>query len=77
MLKDRIVVRIVAMERLSSSVNGNPRFRFAFDDGTIRVSMSDASYCYAVGNPGMRVGDLVALELTRAGRVSHMSGVES
>jgi hypothetical protein len=59
-------------ERLGVSVNGNPRFRFTFTDGTMLDSMSDASYCYAVGNPEMRAGSTVDLELTRAGRIRHM-----
>lgn len=59
-------------ERLGLSVNGNPRFRFTFTDGTMLDSMSDAAYCYAVGNAGMREGSTVYLELTRAGRIRVM-----
>lgn len=59
-------------QRLKPSVNGNPRFRFYFTDGPPAVSQSDAAFCYAVGNPGMRVGDTVNVTLTRAGRISHM-----
>jgi hypothetical protein len=59
-------------DRLRSSTNGNPRFRFMFSDGTEHYSMSDAGWCYAVGNPGMREGSTVDLELTRAGRIRVM-----
>jgi len=59
-------------ERLRSSVNGNPRFRFTFTDGTVLDSMSDAGWAYAVGNPEMREGSTVTLELTRAGRIRVM-----
>jgi len=59
-------------ERLRSSVNGNPRFRFTFTDGTVLDSQSDAGWAYAVGNPGMREGSTVAMEFTRAGRISIM-----
>ena len=59
-------------ERLRSSVYGNPRFRFTFTDGSVLDSMSDAGWAYAVGNPGMREGSTVALELTRAGRIRVM-----
>jgi hypothetical protein len=54
---------IVGYERMRSSVNGNPRFRFAFDDGTILRSAPDASWCYAVGNRGMREGSTVNVEI--------------
>ena len=59
-------------ERLRSSVNGNPRFRFTFTDGTVLDGMSDAGWAYAVGNPEMREGSTVALELTRTGRIRIM-----
>jgi hypothetical protein len=63
---------ILSYERMRSSVNGNPRFRFTFTDGTTLDSMSDAGWCYAVGNPEMREGSMVALELTKAGRIRIM-----
>ena len=58
--------------RLHSSVNGNPRYRFTFTDGSSHDSMSDAGWCYGVGNPGMREGSTVTVELTRAGRIRVM-----
>jgi hypothetical protein len=67
-----IIKRIERIERLRTSHYGNPRFRITFTDGTILTSMSDAAFCYAVGNPGMREGSTVVIELTRAGRISHM-----
>lgn len=66
------IKKIESIERLNLSVNGNPRFRFTFSDGEVADSMSDAGFCYAVGNPGMRVGDTVGIEYTRAGRIRHM-----
>jgi hypothetical protein len=66
------VKTIERYERLNSSVNGNPRFRFTFTDGTVLDSMSDAGWCYAVGNPELREGSTVSLELTRAGRIRVM-----
>lgn len=63
---------IAHYERLRSSVNGNPRFRFTFTDGTVLDSMSDAGWAYAVGNWEMREGSTVAMELTRAGRIRVM-----
>jgi hypothetical protein len=64
-------------ERLNSSVNGNPRFRFTFTDGTTLDSMSDAGWCYAVGNPELREGSTVSLELTCAGRIRIMRSTTS
>jgi hypothetical protein len=63
---------ILRYDRLRSSVNGNPRYRFVFTDGSAYDSMSDAAWCYAVGNPEMREGSTVALELTSAGRIRVM-----
>jgi hypothetical protein len=63
---------IESYKRLRSSVNGNPRFRFTFTDGTILDSMSDAGWAYAVGNPGMREGSAVEMTLTPAGRIRIM-----
>jgi len=65
---------IESYERLRSSVNGNPRFRFYFTDGTVLDSSSDAGWCYAVGNRDMREGSTVSLELTRTGRIRIMRG---
>ena len=64
--------RIQAIYRLNNSASGNPRYAIAFSDGESYISMSDASFCYAVGNPGMRVGDVVSVEFTRAGRIRYM-----
>jgi hypothetical protein len=68
---------IESIERLRSSHYGNPRFRFTFTDGTILTSMSDAGWCYAIGNPGMREGSTVDMQLTKAGRIRVMQGNES
>lgn len=66
------IKRIAHIERRNSSVNGNPRFRFTFTDGDVADSMSDAAFCYAVGNPDMREGCTVVIERTRSGNVRHM-----
>lgn len=65
---------IESITRLKSSVNGNPRFRIAFTDGSSAITQSDAGFGYAVGNPGMREGCKVRVTFTRAGRISHMEG---
>jgi hypothetical protein len=63
---------ILRYDRLRSTSYGNPRFRFTFTDGTVHDSKGNAGWCYAVGNPGMREGSTVDLELTRAGRIRVM-----
>jgi hypothetical protein len=63
---------IESYERLRRSSNGNPRFRFTFTDGTVLDSMSDAGWAYAVGNPELREGSPVLLDLTPAGRIRIM-----
>lgn len=69
----RVVKTIESIYRLRSSVNGNPRYRFTFTDGETLTGMSDAGWAYAVGNPDMREGCAVELELTRAGNIRTMS----
>jgi hypothetical protein len=63
---------IHTIERLNNSMNGNPRYCIGFADGSEAVTSSDASFCYAIGNPGMRAGCTVTMIFTRAGRISHM-----
>jgi hypothetical protein len=67
---------ITCYERLRSSVNGNPRFRFTFTDGTVLDGMSDAGWAYAVGNRDMREGARVSMTLSRAGKIRTMSPAE-
>lgn len=70
--------RIHSIKRLDSSVNGNPRYAIAFEDAAASplTTSSDHGFCYAVGNPDMREGCLVRVELTRAGRICEMSPVD-
>jgi len=59
-------------ERRPSSVYGNPRFRFWFEDGTVHDGMHNAGWAYAVGNREMREGSTVEITLTRAGNIRTM-----
>lgn len=68
-----ILKTISRIERLNSSVNGNPRFRFHFTDATSAITSSDAAIGYEIGNPGYREGCTVAVEFTRAGRIAYMN----
>lgn len=63
---------ISRIERLNNSVNGNPRFRFDFDDGTGANLQSDSSFGYEVNNPGFREGDTVNVQFSRNGAVEFM-----
>jgi hypothetical protein len=63
---------IAWIERLRSSTNGNPRFRFHFEGAGCADLMSDAAFGYEVGNPGFREGCTVNVSFTPAGRVRFM-----
>lgn len=62
------VKRISQLERLRSSVNGNPRYRIYFTDASMMDTMSDASINYGIKNPEYRNGP-VKVFTTRAGKV--------
>lgn len=62
--------RVDRLERLKNSVNGNPRYRVHFTDGSSAVTQSDAAFCYGIDNPDMR-GD-VQVKFTRAGKIEQM-----
>lgn len=62
--------QVSSLERLNNSVNGNPRYRVTFTDGTSAVTQSDASFCYGITNPDMR-GEL-EVTYTRAGKIADM-----
>lgn len=71
-------MHVSATERMTNSVNGNPRYRVIASDreGTVRilVTQSDASCSYDVDNVVSEhrrdPGATVTLGLTRAGRIS-------
>ncbi len=71
-LERRVIERT---ERLNSSANGNPRFRFYFTDGSVADLSSDASFGYEAENPEYRAGRTVDVSFTRAGRVEYMRPV--
>jgi hypothetical protein len=67
------IKRIDFLTRLNCSVNGNPRYRVAFTDGSVAITSSDASCAYGIANPEMR-GDL-RVTFTRAGRIEMLEPV--
>lgn len=62
------VLTIATLERLKLSVNGNPRFRVTFTDGTSAQTQTDASVGYSIENSEYR--DVpVRVSFTPAGRI--------
>ncbi len=74
-------VQIRAIERLTLSTNGNPRFRLALDDmlswADMAQTSSDYAFNYEIGNPGYRVGDWVYVTYSRAGRLTNIRKAEA
>jgi hypothetical protein len=70
------VRRIDYLTRLTNTVNGNPRFRVHFTDGSSAVTSSDASFAYGLGNPENLDND-VEVTFTKAGRISDLRPVKS
>ncbi len=68
---------IQGISRRNNSYYGNPAHELAFTDGTSARTMANAGISYAIGNPGLRVGDLVKVTYTRAGRISNLEPASS
>lgn len=67
--------RIDYVTRLNNSVNGNPRFKVHFDDGSSAITQSDASVNYDVENLAHcrnGHGYDVLVTFSRAGRITDM-----
>lgn len=67
---EKITGRIVGVERLNNSVNGNPRFRVDIEGHGWYMTSSDASVSYSIEN-FRRTGDVIEWTLTHAGRVAY------
>jgi hypothetical protein len=63
------------LQRLTCSVNGNPRFRVHFTDGSSALTQSDASVAYGLGNPEYRDVPL-EVTFTKAGRIAYLKVIE-
>lgn len=77
----KLTVKMLGIERLKNSANGNPRFAITWaresDDGLVtRQTASNAAIGYEIGNPGYRVGDSVVITLTNAERIIFMSAAQ-
>lgn len=54
-MSDYVLIKTIeSLERLNCSVNGNPRYRITFTDGSSAVSQSDAGFCYSINNQEFR-----------------------
>lgn len=62
------------LESLRNSVNGNPRFKVHFTDGTTALTQTDASVNYGLGNPE-NIGVPVKVTATPSGRIAHVQPV--
>lgn len=71
-----MIKTIESLERLNNSVNGNPRYRVHFTDGTSALTQSDASLGYCIGNPEYRDVPLEVIT-TKAGRIYDLKPVSA
>lgn len=67
-------VKIESIERLTNSHYGNPRWRINWSGpgwsfGGHANTAANASFNYEIGNTGLRVGDLVDIELNGRGTI--------
>ena len=62
------VATIERLERMRSSVNGNPRYRIYFADGGTATTQSDAAVAYGLEN-AENLGVPVTVTATRTGKV--------
>ena len=60
--------KLIEIERLNNSVNGNPRMRLEFDNGIAGITKSDAMWAYGIDNSW--VGKPITFEFhyTNAGK---------
>lgn len=67
---------IHTLTRLNNSVNGNPRYRVTFTDGSAHDTSADAGFCYGLTNPEYRNVEVI-VTLTRAGRIANIETMDA
>lgn len=73
MSTDNLARRTIArVERLPSSINGNPRFCFYFTDGSSGALCPDAAFGYEATNAEYRPGKEVDVKFAPEGGVEYM-----
>lgn len=66
--------RIVDIERMDRSTkNGNPRWRLMFAGGEVSTTEDDINTAHMIGNPGIGIGDTVAVSYSENGKIRHVS----
>ncbi len=65
-------LRIVALERLRLSPNGNPRFQVVLNDGTVTQTQSDAAINYKIENITYRDTDLMVAFAPRTRQITDL-----
>jgi hypothetical protein len=74
--RTEVTGRIVAIERLANTYNGNPRYRITLQMadgfGTWNTA-ADHAFTYAIGNIGLRVDNQVWLTIGGRGTVEGIS----
>jgi hypothetical protein len=71
-------VRVIeSVKRLNNSVNGNPRYRVTFTDGSSALTKSDSSVAYDIQNlsHSRERGRDLLVTWTRAGRIEMLKPV--
>lgn len=61
---------VIEVERLKNSVNGNPRYKVYALQGEF-VTQSDNSHVYGFEYHKLGRGDVINVELSQAGRITH------
>lgn len=61
-------IRIVRLERLTNSANGNPRYAVTFNNGTEATTQADASLNYGITNPEAK--EALDVTFSRAGTIA-------
>jgi hypothetical protein len=77
-MDNRSVTRVLTadhVERMPSSVNGNPRYRVFFTNGTSAPTAPDASLAYGIENRGM-LGVPKRVIFDGRGNVTYMNPIE-
>ena len=75
MSRDTVTKGLVidSAERLYNSVNGNPRWRVTFTDGTSALTMSDASVSYDIQNLTEPRNAAQTVTFTHSGRIRYIT----
>lgn len=63
------------LERMNSSVNGNPKFRVHFTDDSSATTQSDAGFCYGLENRE-NFGVDVEVKFSRRGYIEDLRPVK-